>query len=187
MIRDQALVVSGTFSSKLFGKPVYPPQPAGIWKTVYSGAKWTTSTGDDRYRRAIYTYWRRTAGYPALLTFDTPTRDVCTARRVPTNTPLQALVTLNDPAFFELAQAFAKRMAANGKTLKEQIRYGFRRLVHREPSSETVRALVDLHTKALASYKANSTESAKVAATPQQAALVLVANTLLNLDIALSR
>jgi hypothetical protein len=116
MVRDQGLLVSGLLSRKQFGPPVYPPQPDGIWKSVYSGAKWKTSKGPDRYRRGIYTYSKRTSGYPAFLTFDAPTRDVCTARRIPTNTPLQALATLNDPAHIEFARAFAKRMTEAAPT-----------------------------------------------------------------------
>ncbi|NBV87890.1 MAG: DUF1553 domain-containing protein, partial [Verrucomicrobia bacterium] len=126
MVRDQALAISGLLAPKLFGPPVYPPQPEGIWKTVYNKEKWDTSQGEDRYRRGVYTYCKRTSGYPEFITFDAPMRDTCTARRIPTNTPLQALVTLNDPAFLEAASALADRMLATGGSVRDQIANGCR-------------------------------------------------------------
>ncbi len=112
-VRDQALAASGLLSRKLHGPPVYPPQPPGIWQAAFNGQReWKTSTGEDRYRRAIYTFWRRTAPYPSLATFDAPSRETCTLRRIATNTPLQVLVTLNDPVYLECAQALGRRMAA---------------------------------------------------------------------------
>ncbi len=187
MVRDQALAVSGLLSTKRYGPPVYPPQPDGIWKSVYSGAKWNTSQGEDRYRRAVYTYSKRTSGYPPMLVFDAPTRDVCSARRVATNTPLQALEALNDPAQIEFAQALAKRMESGGPDLAARIATGCRLLALRDPSPETVAILSGLHAAAMADYAAAPGDSAKLAATPDQAALVLVANTLLNTDEALNR
>ncbi len=182
MIRDQALAASGLLSEKLGGPPVFPPQPPGIWKTVYSGAKWKTSEAPDRYRRAIYTYWRRTAGYPMMLTFDAPTRDVCKVRRVTTNTPLQALVTLNDPAFFELASALADRMEKGGGTLADKIERGYRVLLLTPPSETTRRELTAVYETARKVYESDATLCREVAPTPEKAALVLVANTLLNMD-----
>jgi Protein of unknown function (DUF1553)/Protein of unknown function (DUF1549)/Planctomycete cytochrome C len=110
MIRDSALAVSGLLNETLGGPPVFPPQPDGVWKVVYTGDKWTTSIGPDRYRRALYTFWRRTSPYPSMMSFDAPTRELCVARRIRTNTPLQALITFNDPVFVEAAQALARRM-----------------------------------------------------------------------------
>src|SRR5262249_17454907 len=81
---------AGLLSGKMHGPSVMPPQPEGIWRSVYNPMTWVTSPGEDRYRRAVYTYWKRTSGYPSFLTFDAPSREVCTARRVRTNTPLQA-------------------------------------------------------------------------------------------------
>src|ERR1700722_3024078 len=128
MVRDNALVAGGLLSAKRHGPPVMPPQPAGVWSIVYDGGSvWVDAKGEDRYRRALYTYWRRTSPYPSFLTFDTPMRDLCTARRIPTNTPLQALITLNDPVYVEAAQAVARRMEAEGgATLAQQVAYGFR-------------------------------------------------------------
>ncbi|MCW1913116.1 PSD1 and planctomycete cytochrome C domain-containing protein [Luteolibacter sp. GHJ8] len=185
MVRDQALLVSGLLSPKSFGPPVFPPQPEGVWRSVYSGASWKTSEGEDRYRRALYTYSKRTSGYPAFLTFDAPTRDVCSARRIATNTPLQALVTLNDPAYIEFAQAFAKRMA--GSTPEERIAAGYRMLKLEDAPAPVVATLAKLHAEARADYEKTPAQSAKLAATPDEAAMVLVANTLLNSDIALNR
>ncbi len=185
MVRDQALLVSGLLSRKQSGPPVFPPQPEGIWKSVYNGETWKTSEGEDRFRRAIYTYHKRTSGYPAFLTFDAPTRDICSARRIPTNTPLQALVTLNDPAHIEFAQAFAKRMS--GATLKERLAHGYKLLTLQDAPSSVIQTLVKLHADAKADYEKSPEEAAKLAETPGEAALVLVANTLLNSDIALNR
>lgn len=187
MIRDQSLVISGLFAPKQFGPPVFPPQPEGVWSTVYSGAQWSTSTGEDRYRRAIYTYCRRTSGYPGLLAFDAPSRDVCAARRIPTNTPLQALVTLNDPAFIEMAQAFAKRMHDHPGSVPEKLTYGYRQLLLEDPPAKTLAILEQLYQQALDEYHAAPSEAAKLADSPELAALILVANTLLNLDAALVR
>jgi len=187
MVRDQALVVSGLLSKKMAGPPVYPPQPDGVWRSVYSGQKWKTSEGEDRYRRAIYTYSKRTSGYPAFLTFDAPTRDLCSARRIATNTPLQALVTLNDPAHMEFAQALAKRMLQAGPTLPAQLGHGYQSLTLAEATPAILKTLTGLYLDVLADYQSHPAESVKLAATPEEAALVLVANTLLNSDLALNR
>lgn len=176
MVRDQALLVSGLYAPKLFGPPVYPPQPEGIWSSAYNGAKWETSTGENRYRRAIYTYAKRTSGYPAALTFDAPTRDACTARRIATNTPLQALVTLNDPAFYELAQALAKRMTEHSGALREQVAYGCQLLTLTPPPESMVNTLMKLRDRALAEPGADESK-----------AMTLVANTILNMDSVMAR
>ena len=112
-VRDQALAVSGLLSPKMYGPSVMPEQPDGIWQVVYSGGnKWQTSTGEDKYRRALYTFWRRTSPYPSFISFDAPSREVCLPRRIDTNTPLQALVSLNDPVYLETAQGLARRALA---------------------------------------------------------------------------
>ena len=110
MVRDQALLASGLLNTTMGGPPVMPPQPAGIWNSVYNDSKWIDATGPDRYRRAIYTFMKRTAGYPSSLIFDASDRDTSLPRRIATNTPLQALVTLNDPVYEEAAQALARRV-----------------------------------------------------------------------------
>ena len=110
MVRDAALAASGLLSRKIGGPSVFPPQPDGIWDIPYSNDKWVTSEGEDRYRRGLYTFIRRSATYPSFMTFDATSREFCTVRRVRTNTPLQALVTMNDEAFFEMAQALTARV-----------------------------------------------------------------------------
>jgi mono/diheme cytochrome c family protein len=116
MVRDIALAASGLLSAKIGGPSVFPPQPDGIWQNPYSSDRWVLSTGEDRYRRGLYTFIRRTAPYPAFTTFDSTSREACTVRRVRTNTPLQALTMLNDEAFFEAARALARRMLTDVKT-----------------------------------------------------------------------
>ena len=110
MVRDQALLASGLLSTAMGGPPVMPPQPPGVWASDYNNEKWIDATGPNRYRRAIYTFIKRTSGYPSFLTFDASDRDTSLPRRIPTNTPLQALVTLNDPVYQEAARALAQRV-----------------------------------------------------------------------------
>src|SRR6185295_19574138 len=99
--------------------------------------------GDDKYRRGLYTYWRRTTPYPSMVTFDAPSRTVCAVNRPRTNTPLQALVTLNDPCYVEAAQALARRMVKEGgATVEDRSKYGFRLSLIRPPRDEEVRRLV---------------------------------------------
>ncbi len=189
MVRDQGLVVSGLLNPALGGPPVFPPQPDGVWNSVYSGASWDTSDGPDRFRRALYTYHKRTAAHPGLLTFDAPDRDICTDQRLPTNTPLQALVTLNDPAHIEFAVAFAARMAAAGPDPQTRLAHGYRMVTLREPTPELLEILTTLHHNALEDYR-NAPDEARALApdgSPERAALILAANTLLNSDHALNR
>jgi hypothetical protein len=187
MVRDQALAVAGLLSPKMHGPPVYPPQPAGIWGSIYNGAKWKESTGEDRFRRGIYTYHKRTSGFPGFLTFDAPSRDLCSARRITSNTPLQALVTLNDPAHIEAAQGFAKRMQGHSPDLQAQLAFGIELCTQQSASPGMIAELAKLHADATADYQKNPAEAAKLADSPSAAALVLTANTLLNLDSALTR
>lgn len=188
MVRDQAIMLSGRFSEKMFGPPVMPPQPEGIWRSVYNDAKWTTANDGNRYRRAIYTYWKRTSGYPSLLTFDAPSRDVCTARRITTNTPLQALVTLNDEAFVECAQGLAEQMTAQKtSSLEERFAWAYQRATSHEPAADNLKRLQNLFENAQEYYEAHSDESDKLGKSAEQAAYVIVASTILNLDEALTK
>ncbi|MFM7245463.1 MAG: PSD1 and planctomycete cytochrome C domain-containing protein [Planctomycetaceae bacterium] len=188
MVRDQALAWSGRLSGTMFGPPVYPPQPDGIWKTVYSGATWKTSQGEDRFRRSIYTFVKRTAGYPAWLAFDAPSRDLCTARRFPTNTPLQPLATLNDPMMVELAAGFAARMAAAGTTPREQITHGCRVVTLAPPPETMIAPLLALHEAAETAAAGTPDDPAATDREPQHVApLTVVAMALLNLDMAFVR
>ncbi len=187
MVRDQALSAAGILSGKMFGPSVFPPQPESIWSSVYNGAKWKESQGEDRVRRGIYTYHKRTSPYPSFLTFDSPSRDLCTARRIDSNTPLQALVTMNDPAYIEAAQGLAKRMKENSSVLDGQLRRGMLLVTQQEPPADVLAVLADLYRDAASAYKQTPDAAAKLADSPEAAAMVLVANTILNLDSALTR
>ncbi len=187
MLRDQALALSGRLSPKMYGPPVMPPQPDGVWRSVYSDAKWVTSEGEDRYRRAIYTYCKRTSGYPAMLTFDMPSREVCVARRFSTNTPLQALVTLNDEAFIELAQGFAERMQAAGGTPQEQIASGYFLTAGRNIPVAKLSRLAQLYAEAQAAFDLAPTKAGHLASDREVYALTVVANAMLSFDEILTK
>src|SRR5947208_7031648 len=146
-IRDQALALSGLLAHKIGGPSVYPPQPDGLWQAAFNGERtWATSKGEDRYRRGLYTFWRRTVPYPSMATFDAPSRETCTVRRIHTNTPLQAFVTLNDPVYVEASQALARRlMREGGEKIADRVRYGLRLCLARPANDEQVKTLVDLY------------------------------------------
>ncbi len=184
MVRDQALMVGGLLSPKLYGPPVYPPQPKGVWGSVYNKVNWKESTGEDRYRRGLYTYIKRTSGFPGFLTFDAPSRDVCSARRIVSNTPLQALVTMNDPAHLEAAAALAQRMKAQSPDLRVQIAYGALATTQKRFDTAMLDELVKLYHDLKIDYDASPEEAKKVG---EDAPLVIVANTLLNMDAALTK
>ena len=111
-IRDSALAASGLLNRTIGGPSVKPYQPAGLWEQSGTGKTYTQDTGDKLYRRSLYTFWRRTSPPPSMLTFDATSREVCTAKREVTATPLQALVLLNDPQFVEAARVLARAPAA---------------------------------------------------------------------------
>lgn len=137
VIRDQSLAISGLLSSKMYGPSVMPPQPPGLWKAAYSTLKWETSPGEDRYRRALYTFLRRTSPYPSMTTFDAGSGEICLIRRVRTNTPLAAFVTLNDPAFFEASGAFGRRILTEaGPTVRDRISHAFHLALIRPPAAD---------------------------------------------------
>ena len=195
MIRDQALLASGLLSDKMYGPPVQPPQPKTGLKFAFSGetADWIDSTGDDRYRRAIYTKWRRSSPYPSMATFDISNREVCELRRLRTNTPLQALVTLNDPVFIEAAQALARRIYQPNSTVKQMAMAGFEHALVRPASGLELEAIQKLY-KATKSHFATRTDDAKQLATDplnpvdeqtdmvELATWTTIANVILNLD-----
>jgi hypothetical protein len=144
-IRDSALAASGLLSNRTGGPPVMPHQPAGLWRTVgRNEPKWIESAGEDRYRRGIYVVWRRAAPYPSFVNFDASDRASCVVERPRTNTPLQALTLLNDPAYVETALALAGRMLdrPGAATDEAKAEYGFRLCVSRAPSAQEVAALV---------------------------------------------
>jgi hypothetical protein len=177
MVRDVTLAVGGLLDARVGGPPVFPPQPAGVWSPPNSHeGEWQDARGPDRYRRALYTFWRRTAPYPSAALFDAPSRESCTVRRGHTSTPLQALATLNDPAFWEAARALARRMrddAVAPAGVTERIALGFRLCTGRPARPRELRSLRALHER----------ERARLG---DDAAWSLVANLLLNLDETLS-
>jgi len=203
MVRDQALAVSGLLSAKTHGPSGRPYQPAfGLNAAFGSALDWTTSTGEDRLRRGLYTEWRRSSPYPSMVTFDAPSREVCTLSRNRSNTPLQALVTLNDPVYVEAAQALARLLVGNVGSPEDRVRDGVRRVLARMPSEAETTHLVKLYETALAAFKSepeqaaalitppetlNEHSNAKPADVPELAAWTAVANVLLNLDEVLMR
>lgn len=194
MVRDQALAASGLLSSKMYGPPVHPPQPnLGLAAAFGGSTDWKTSAGEDRYRRAIYTTWRRSNPYPSMTTFDAPNREVCTVRRTRTNTPLQSLVTLNDPVYVEAAQALARVALQHADPINNQIAYAFRRCVSRTPQPTELDLLVKLYTDSHATLAAHPDAAMKLATIPlgklpphlnavDAASMTVVGNVLLNLD-----
>lgn len=188
-VRDQALWLSGLLDSEMYGPSVMPPQPDGIWLSPYNGLKWETSNGGDKYRRAVYTYWKRTAPYPAMLTFDGAMREVCTSRRIRTNTPLQALVTLNDEGYLEMSRGFAYRMKKEGgKNVKAQISKGYELALYKPITAGKLAAFEKLYEQALKKFQHDKDKTCEMIGflnehnNPETAALVVVANAMLNLD-----
>jgi hypothetical protein len=163
-VRDQALAVSGLLDADLYGPSVMPWQPKGIWLSPWNGQEWKKDSGANQYRRAVYTYWKRTAPYPSMMSFDGVAREVCTARRIRTNTPLQALVLLNDSVYWEAAGHLAERMEKAGD-VKKGIAAGYEMIMGKAIAAEKMKPLLVLYDKA------GRTEGMKV-----------VASALLNLD-----
>lgn len=141
MLRDNALAASGLLSEEIGGESVHPYQPPGLWKV--NGMTYKADTGEKLYRRSMYTIWKRSVPHPTLATFDAPARDVCTIRRQETNTPLQALVLLNDPTYIESARVLGKKMADTADAQKG-IQYVFRSLTGRNPTQKELKVLLDL-------------------------------------------
>jgi len=198
MIRDQALAVSGLLARKIGGPSVMPPQPDGLWQIVYSGDAWKTSGGEDKYRRGLYTFWRRSMPHPLMTTFDAPSREFCVLRRNRSNTPLQALNTLNDRAFIEAAQALARKIAATPGDTRARLAFAFRTCLARLPTEAEVARLEKLYASESAHYRTRSSDAEHMAASElgkppgdadlaELAAWTVVANVLLNLDELISK
>ena len=188
-IRDQNLAVCGVLSNKMYGPPVMPWQPEGIWFSPYNGAKWRLSDGEDQYRRGIYTYWKRTAPYPSAIAFDGASRVVCSPRRIRTNTPLQALVTLNDSVYIDMARKLALRMEkVGGNSNTTKISKGYELMLYKPIPQNRLKIFEDLYAKALEEFRKNATSVSAFMGDkqkkykPEEAAMVLVANAMLNLD-----
>ncbi len=199
MIRDSALATSGLLEGRMFGPPIYPPQPDGIWRHVGRNApKFVPATNENRFRRGVYVVWRRGAPYASFVNFDAPDRGACVVDRPRTNTPLQALTLLNDHAYVEMALAFANRIVSEPglATDEQRIRFAFRVALSREAKPVEVGYLKSLLAKRGAEL-ANAPKTAEALvgeargmvfpkdATKRLAKWFTVANILLNLDEAI--
>jgi len=155
-VRDNALCAAGLLSAKIGGPPVFPYQPVDFYKGKNNGWPWNVSPGDDRYRRGIYTFWRRTTPFPSFAIFDAPDRAECTFERPRTNTPLQALVTLNDPQFVEAARVLAQRIIAKaGAGADQRITHAFRLVLARPPQPRELQVTREFIAEQLIIYQAN--------------------------------
>ncbi len=184
-IRDQALVISGVLNTKMYGSPVMPYQPEGIWSSPYSGDKWLKSTNEDQYRRAVYTFWKRTSPYPSMISFDGVGREICVSRRIRTNTPLQALVTLNDSVYVDLSVKLANKSLSVAKNnFQESIKKAYVFATGKDIKKEKFDILLKLYQNTLTLYKKTPNKSKELLgeSNPELAALVLVCNSILNLD-----
>lgn len=200
-IRDTALYTSGLLEAEMGGEGVKPYQPPGLWAEVGLGGnpKFVQDKGEKLYRRSLYTYWKRSAPPPSMLIFDAPTRETCTMQRPRTNTPLQALVTMNDVQFVEASKFLAQRMMTESANVPEAIaQRGFELVTLRSPNEREMGALMDVYHGTLATYQQDieaakallDTGEAKTTAAlapDQHAAWTVVANLLLNLDETLTR
>jgi mono/diheme cytochrome c family protein len=199
-VRDNALAVAGLLSQKFQGPPVFPVQPPGVWNHVGRASNvWPTSAGDDLYRRGLYVYWRRTVPYPSFVNFDAPSREACTVERSRSNTPLQALTLLNDPAYFEAAVALAGRMLTEppaDATPAERVEWAFRQAATRRPRPQEIEILVERFEAESSRYRQDGAAAGRLTGSQplpagidraELAAWIHVANVLLNLDEVISR
>lgn len=197
VVRDQALAVSGLLSLKPGGPSVMPPQPAGLWRSTYNGTKWIDAEGEDRYRRGLYTYLKRTTPYPSFMTFDGGSGEVCQVRRIRTNTPLQALVTLNDPVYLEAAAALAKRMVTDDNDPQSRAARGLKLALLRPIRDDEVTPLLRLQQETRQAFDTTPNEAAALIKTTRGdagnvpptefAAWIVTASVILNLDEFLTR
>lgn len=198
VVRDQALQVSGLLSTKTGGPAVMPPQPAGLWRSTYNGKNWIDAEGEDRFRRGIYTYLKRTTPYPSFTSFDAGSGEVCLVRRIRTNTPLQALITLNDPVYLEAAAALANRMISSSTDIQERIHAGLRLSLIRPITDNDAQPLLKLLNDAIKAYEADPKQAEQLIASArgtcppnmpphEYAAWIIASSTILNLDEFLSR
>jgi hypothetical protein len=187
-IRDQNLAVSGLLNSKRYGQPVMPYQPDNIWNSPYSGEKWVISKDGDQYRRAVYTHWKRAAPYPSMINFDGASREVCLPRRIRTNTPIQALTTLNDEANLDLARGLARDVVKTKTISKDQINLLYRKMFYKDLEANRLKVFENLFAKSVQHYKKRPYDACMIAKStdettdPNLSALVVVANAMLNLD-----
>jgi hypothetical protein len=198
MIRDHALSISGLLVEKIGGKSVKPYQPPGLWEavgyTTSNTAKFTKDSGNALYRRSVYIFWKRTSPPPSMSTLDAPSREACTVRRARTNTPLQALLLMNDIQFVEAARHLGERLLAEGgHTPEDRIKHGFRLATARSPSQDEIRVAKKLYERQLESYRKNPEAALKLLSVgdsprnetldpAEHAAWTMIGSVLLNLD-----
>jgi hypothetical protein len=196
MIRDSVLRASGLLSGKMYGPSVFPPQPPAITtEGAYGPMTWNVSQGEDRYRRSLYTFSKRTAPFAAYQTFDGPSGEVCLARRDVSNTPLQALTLMNSELFYEPAEAAGRELAASHAPLEDRLRELFRKALVRPPTSDELASLAAFYHKQLVRFESGQLDPHKVAgggagkvpgknatSAAQQAAWTLTARVVFNLD-----
>jgi hypothetical protein len=164
IVHDIALATAGVLIEKFGGPSVRPYQPEGYLTAMnFPKREYSESRGDDLYRRGLYTQWQRTFLHPSLLTFDAPTREECTVNRANSNTPLQALVLLNDPIFVEAARVFAEKAIAAAPKLDDRIDWAFQQALNRTPAKDERKILSDLYKKNLARHKEEGRELAAMA------------------------
>ncbi|MCW1886338.1 PSD1 and planctomycete cytochrome C domain-containing protein [Luteolibacter flavescens] len=190
MVRDIALSSAGLLSKKMYGPSVRPPQPDSVTEAAYGGMSWPVSQGEDRYRRALYTFAKRSAPFASSLTFDAPTGEACIPRREMANTPLQSLVLLNDEVYFEAAQVLGKKVAALSATPEEKAKYIFERCLTRPPEVSEADTLVTFHREQLERLKSGELKTSELmpaGSTDDEAAWMTVARILLNLDETITR
>ena len=200
VIRDSALRASGLLSSKIGGPSVFSPQPPGVTALSYGALKWTDATGEDRYRRGLYTFLKRTTPYAAFMVFDATSREACIVRRNRSNTPLQALTTLNDVVFIEAAQALAQRVMKEGGSQPEgRVEYAFRLCLTRLPEQDEIDTLMTLWEAERQRFDEDAERAAQVALgdakkkapegldMSELAAWTVVSRVLLNLDEAITK
>jgi hypothetical protein len=194
-IRDNALAVSGLLKDKVGGPSVKPYQPAGLWEdvSVNRGYKYVADRGDGLYRRSMYTFWRRTCPPPSMMLFDAPDRETCLFRRARTNTPLHALILLNDPTYLEASRKLAERVMHKTATSPERLALGWRLALARTPTAAEQAILLDMYRESLDKFQADPAAAAKllaVGSSPRDVALnqaelaawTTVMNVVLNLD-----
>ena len=167
IVRDQALAISGLLVEEVGGKSVRPYQPAGLWKPVGFGGSNTSvfkqDSGSKLYRRSMYTFWKRTSPPPSMSMFDAPDRETCQVRRARTNTPLQALVLMNDVQFVEAARKLAERvLREGGADTRQRITFAFRSVVSRQPRESELETLGGFLESALAEYEKSPEAAGKL-------------------------
>jgi len=169
LVRDNALAISGLLSARVGGPSVRPYQPKGYWAYLnFPPREWDDDTGENQYRRGLYTWWQRTFPQPSLLAFDAPSREECLAERTRSNVPQQALVLLNDPSYLESARVFAERiLREGGPTFEDRLRWAYARALARAPGEDEVRILGDLYKKQWAEYRADPRAASRLVAAGQ--------------------